>query len=298
LLLHETQDVVKQIRELEAVSVVIIGAGEPTIQPDFRELVSFIASSNLIPVVFTNGTGLDKDMVRFLFDHNASVMLKMDCLNPRTQDMLAGVHGASEVIQGALDVLLNSGFPAREKQELRLGISFVSTLPNLDDIPDLWKFCRKNWIYPNHELLILRGRGQENMGLLQPNIEQTAELKTELLRIDSSFGYSWVPYKPLTGWGCLQVLYSVYVACDGAVRPCADIDIPYFNIRQQRIREILESEFFQLVRNISGHLRGKCKHCEFNSECIGCRGGAFANATLRGETPASAVCSEDPFCWK
>ena len=136
------------------------------------------------------------------------------------------------------------------------------------------------------------------MALLQPSKEQTANLKAELLRIDSSYGYRWLPYKPLAGWGCLQVLYSVYVTCDGAVRPCADIDISDFNVRRQRIAQILESDFFQLVRDIRAHLQGKCKGCEFNNECIGCRGGAFAYGTLRGENPVCAVCSEDPFCWK
>lgn len=136
------------------------------------------------------------------------------------------------------------------------------------------------------------------MALLQPSKEQTANLKAELLHIDSSYGYRWLPYKPLAGWGCLQVLYSVYVTCDGAVRPCADIDISDFNVRRQRIAQILESDFFQLVRDIRVHLQGKCKGCEFNDECIGCRGGAFAYGTLRGENPVCAVCSEDPFCWK
>jgi MoaA/NifB/PqqE/SkfB family radical SAM enzyme len=137
-----------------------------------------------------NGTGIDRDTAQFLFDQNVSVMLKMDCLRPEVQDMLAGVEGASKTIRSALDVLFAAGYQTNDKTELRLGFSFVSTVPNLQDIPLLWKFCRENSIYPNHELLILRGRARKNMALLQPSREQTKKLKTELLRIDSSLGYA------------------------------------------------------------------------------------------------------------
>jgi radical SAM protein with 4Fe4S-binding SPASM domain len=289
---------IRQCKDLGAKSIVIIGGGEPTIQPEFRELISYIFNLGLVPVVFTNGTAIDQHLARFLFEHDASILLKLDSTNADTQDTLAGFRGASEIASTALKSLSQSGYMQNSIGELRLGISFVSTLANASEIPSLWKFCREAGIYPNHELLILRGAARSNRHFLELANERVAKLKEELRLIDRSYGYDWLPYKPLTGCGCLQILYSVYIASDGFVKPCADIDISRFNIRELSVAEILQSDFFRLVRNMKDHLRGKCKTCQHHYECLGCRGAAFAFATLNGEGPESAVTSEDPFCWK
>ena len=51
---EEIIDVINQAKDLKAESIVIIGGGEPTIYPRFRDLVKYVHSINLIPVIFTN----------------------------------------------------------------------------------------------------------------------------------------------------------------------------------------------------------------------------------------------------
>lgn len=69
---------VDEAKTLGAKSVVVIGGGEPTIYPQFRELISHINSEGLIPVIFTNTQGITDDLAKFLFDNNVTVITKLD----------------------------------------------------------------------------------------------------------------------------------------------------------------------------------------------------------------------------
>ena len=292
-------DVIRQVAALGAKSVVIIGGGEPTLYGQFKELIEFVSHSGLIPVVFTNGAKIDRDLAIFLFENNATIMLKMDSMSSEVQDFMAGRVGAHGMIRSALSQLVDVGYTGKHDSPLRLGISFVSTKLNIDGIPDLWRFCRSENIFPNHELLILRGRASRLREQLELTREQVAALKQELLTIDrAAYGYDWLPYKPLTANGCLQVFYSVYLTTKGYVRPCADIDIEAFNVGKMAIKEIIASDFFTFVRNIDRRLQGKCMMCEFGHQCIGCRGAAYSLNIGHSQDPYAAVASEDPFCWK
>jgi MoaA/NifB/PqqE/SkfB family radical SAM enzyme len=294
----EIQSLIRQVRDLGGRSVVIVGGGEPTIQTGFRDLIEFIAASGMTPVVFTNGTGVDRTTAEVLCATGSSVLLKMDSLDEAIQDELAGVKGAHRTIQKGLAHLTACGLGSDGANEQRLGISFVSTALNLGDLPELWRFCRENSIYPNHEILILRGRGVGNEQRLAISKPQMAQLKTDLLRIDHEYGFDWLPYKPLTGAGCLQYLYSIYLACDGYARICADVDFVRANTRQLSVADILGTEAFQALRRIDERVEGKCRGCEYSQECIGCRCAAYAQAILDGCDPSEAVRCEDPFCWK
>ena len=65
-------------------SVIIIGGGEPTIYKHFRELVEFIDSKGIIPVVITNGLTVTPEFSTFLYEHNCSVLLKNDSFDEET----------------------------------------------------------------------------------------------------------------------------------------------------------------------------------------------------------------------
>ncbi|MCL2173379.1 MAG: radical SAM protein, partial [Candidatus Bathyarchaeota archaeon] len=120
-------------------SAVIIGGGEPTIYKHFKELVEYIVELELIPVVITNGLTMDHTLASFLFNKKCSVLLKCDSLCKHTQDFLSGIEGAYEKIQSGLKDLLDCGFAVSTNNELRMGISFVVTSKNIDEIPDIWR---------------------------------------------------------------------------------------------------------------------------------------------------------------
>jgi radical SAM protein with 4Fe4S-binding SPASM domain len=303
--------IISEAKELGITSVVVIGGGEPTLYPNFRELIAYIDSLGIIPVVFSNTILVTEELAGFLYEHNASVMGKLDSLKPEVQDYLAGKKGASQELKKGLENLLQAGFSNPvEPGKLRLGVSFVSNKINLEEVEDIWHFCRQNNIFPNMEILTPTGRANDELEdkLLTPG--EIKEYKLRLLDIDRKYyGYNWLPYTPITASGCLQHLYSLYINIEGDVRPCAPTKLdehpaltingkyPY-NINRISLKEIYDSDLFTYVRNIDRVLEGRCGNCEYRDECIGCRGYAYSIGINKGIDPLKALRMECQQCFK
>lgn len=310
------KDVISQVKELGGESVVVIGGGEPTIYPHFRELIHYIAEKEMTPVVITNTTTMSSDMAKFLYNENASVLTKLDSLNETRQDFLAAKEGTYQRIRKGLDNLMevytdgadgadgiggtgDRGNAGGNPLRLRVGVSFVTTSLTLDETPDIWKFCREHNLYPNQEALVPRGRALAELSDLTPTIKQLNDVKRKLLEIDEKeYGYTWLVHAPLTGNGCFQHLYSIYLTSKGYIRPCADVDIEEFNVKDMNIKEILATPFFQMAQHIEDYLQGKCGGCGHVKDCIGCRGIAFSTGINEGLGIYEAIRREDPLCDK
>lgn len=296
-------DLVRQAKALDAQSIVVIGGGEPTVYPQFRELLETIASLEMIPVIFTNALTMTEDLAQFLWEVNASVITKMDSLDEDLQDELVGVKGAFRRMRVGRENLMKVGFAdVEDENNLRLGTSFVISKRNIDELPDLWRYCRENRVFPNLEMLIPDGRAQD-MDQILLSLDEWNEAKAQLLKIDQEeHGYDWLVYTPLSACGCFQVMYSAYVTVKGDVRPCASINTNdvglALNVKEMSLAEIIKVPFFQTARQIDHKLTGRCGQCEYLEECVGCRGLAFMVGINSGMTPLEALCSEDPSCFK
>ncbi|WP_440945738.1 radical SAM/SPASM domain-containing protein [Methanosarcina sp. T3] len=303
--------IISEAKELGIRSVVVIGGGEPTLYPNFRELIAYIDSLGIVPMLFSNTVLMTEELAGFLYEHNASVMGKLDSLRPEVQDYLAGREGAFEDIKTGLGNLLKAGFskPA-EPGKLRLGISFVSNKLNLEEIEEIWHFCRQNNIFPNMEILTPTGRANDELEDKLLTADEIKDYKLRLLEIDRKYyGYDWLPYTPITASGCLQHLYSLYINIEGNVRPCAPTKLdehpalrvngeyPY-NVNRMSLKEIYDSELFTYVRNIDKVLEGRCGNCEYIKECIGCRGYAYSVGINNGADPLEALRMECQQCFK
>ena len=304
-------NVVHQANEMGVHSVVVIGGGEPTIHPQFRELISLIHSLNIVPMIFTNTITVGTELAKFLYANNASVMGKLDSLRSELQDFLAGHRGASGRIQRGLNNLIEAGFTlVGDPHRLRLGVSCVTNRLNLEEIDHIWHFCRRQNIFPNLEVLTPTGRAKQQLTDYFITQEEIRDYKLRLLEIDRScYGYDWLPYTPLPGSGCLQHLYSLYVTIEGNVRPCAPTKfdenpalrhrgIYPHNILKRPLREIYDDPLFQYVRNIDRYLEGKCHNCEYLSQCVGCRGYAYSEGVNEGKDPYAALRAGCYQCFK
>jgi radical SAM protein with 4Fe4S-binding SPASM domain len=295
----EIKDVIAQVKELGGESVVVIGGGEPTIYPHFHQLIQYINGQDMVPVVITNTVTMTVDLAQFLYDENVSVLGKLDSLVEEKQDFLANRKGTYRRIRRGIDNLLRVGYADGTPQYLRLGLSFVTTALTVAETPAIWRFCRDHNFYPNQEVLVPRGRALTEMSDLMLTKQQVNAVKSRLLEIDEAeYGYTWLVHAPLTGNGCLQHMYSIYLTSKGYVGPCADVHIEQFNVADMTIKAILDTPFFQRARHIEKYLTGKCDGCEYGQECVGCRGMAFLMGVNEGLGIDEALSREDPLCAK
>ncbi|MEA2085205.1 MAG: SPASM domain-containing protein [Thermodesulfobacteriota bacterium] len=203
------------------------------------------------------------------------------------QDFLADREGTFAAINKGLTALLEAGYPDEEHS---LGIETIICRQNYAELPDLWRWARRQEIVPYVEAMTLQGRATDHPELeVSPN-----EIKTlfeTLSRIDSDeLGCNWTPHPPLVASQCARHEYSCTITSNGEVHPCPGVNISAGNIRDQKLADILtNSTMIQELRNIRTNIKGQCAACEINDQCYGCRGHAYQ---VTGDYLA-----EDPLCW-
>lgn len=284
---EEIIGVIRQAQALGAGKIVLLGGGEPLLFPHVREIMEFIHSAGLSQTVFTNGMLLTAETCRFLFDRRVRVVVKHNSFLPEVQDCLAGVPGAHRHIREGLRLLMEAGYPGRERL---LGIQSVICRQNRDEIEAMWVWAREQGFTPYFEVLTSQGRARENPSLaLFPG--EIRDLFHRLAAIDRErFGNHWIPRPPIAAFTCRRHLYSCLVNSQGYVQPCTGIDLPAGNVRERPLAAILrESEAVRKLRAVHSHIDPACRTCVHGGDCYGCRGNAY-------QTTGDFL-SPDPTCW-
>jgi radical SAM protein with 4Fe4S-binding SPASM domain len=83
-------DVCKQMAGLGLKSITIVGSGEPTIHPDFVEIISALNSYGLKIGLFTNGSGLTDTKIEAILDKLTFIRFSF---NGGTKELYESVHG-------------------------------------------------------------------------------------------------------------------------------------------------------------------------------------------------------------
>ncbi len=283
----EIKDTILQAKELGARKIIILG-GEPSIYPHLEEMLDFIDKERLEIEMFTNGTGIDRQLAVLLAKYRIRVALKLNSRNKEIQDRLAGKKGAYEIMTRALATLQEAGYPSRE---LFLAISTVICRQNIDELPAMWQWLRRQNIEPYFEVITPQANALENSwlmvdgGVLKALFERLAAIDRD------EFGRHWEPQPPLVGNKCMRHQVSCLVTATGEVMPCVGVTIPLDTIRRNRLADILKnSEVINNLKNYREMIKGECRACEKAAECYGCRGAAYQ---LTGDYLAA-----DPTCWR
>lgn len=283
----EIKDVILQAKELGARKIIILG-GEPSIYPHLVEMIGFLSGNGLTIEMFTNGTGIDKELATVLARHKVRIALKMNSQDGHIQDALAGKKGASVIIAQALAALKEAGYPSRE---LFLAVSTIICRQNIQELPAMWQWLREENIEPYFEVITPQAGALTNSWLgVAPG--ELKELFDRLAAIDQGqFNRNWEPQPPLVGNKCMRHQVSCVVTATGDVMPCVGVTIALDNIRQKTLAHILKnSEVVNNLKNYRQTIKGACRSCDKAAECYGCRGAAYQ---LTGDYLAA-----DPTCWR
>jgi radical SAM protein with 4Fe4S-binding SPASM domain len=283
----EIKDTILQAKELGARKIIILG-GEPSIYPYLEEMLDFLHQEELEIEMFTNGTGIDRQLAAVLAKYRVRVALKLNSRDKEIQDRLAGKKGAYGIMTRALATFKEAGYPSRE---LFLAISTVICRQNIEELPAMWQWLRRQNIEPYFEVITPQANALENSWLMVDGTALKA-LFEQLAAIDrEKFGRHWEPQPPLVGNKCMRHQVSCLVTATGEVMPCVGVTIPLDNIRNNRLADILKnSEVINNLKNYRQMIKGECRTCEKAAECYGCRGAAYQ---LTGDYLAS-----DPTCWR
>lgn len=287
LSLEEIYDAILQAKSLGARKISLSG-GEPTLYPDIWRVIAFIRSNDLQVEMFTNGSLITFDFSRELMKRNVKVVLKMDSLEEKTQDMLAGKKGAFRTIQQAFHNLKEAGYPSEDDL---LAVSTVICSQNIDELASMWLWLTEQRILL-YSKTVLPQRGDKESEWLYVDSRRLHALFVEITEIcRNRFGQNDV-LQPLSGGSrCLRHLFSCLVTSRGDVMPCVGVDISIGNIRERELGSILlDSEVIENLRDYRRRIKGPCQDCDEADHCYGCRGAAFQ---LTGDYLAS-----DPLCWR
>lgn len=192
LKLYDLRRAIRQAHAMGIPRIVAYGAGEPLLHPRFREAISLISASGLRIALCTNGTLITETLAAFLYHHAITVIVRRDSAIASVQDELAGMPGASALMERGRHALFKAGYPDPEHG---LGIRIAACRANQDEMPDLWCWARNHGITPYLEcphLTTHRSRTRMS-GALSP-VEMHALAQTlHSMRPDAKEPLYWPP---------------------------------------------------------------------------------------------------------
>ena len=270
---EELIDTVDQAINLGVKSVVVLGGGEPLIYENIWDLLKYLSNRGIISVMFTNSTLITKKIAKKLYNLNMSVITKFDGFK-NTQDFLTG-EGTYDKIQMGLKNLISVGFNNASDEMLRLGCACVANKNNYSEIPEIWRYLRRNNIFPNIERMTVMGKAVRSYAL---TVEESKKLTKILREIDKEeFGIQWdSPYSAIPGHMCSVFYVGCHINAYREVSPCPELP-PVESLREKPLKEIINGNFFNKTRHINKYIEGKCANCAYLKKyvCYGCRSKVF-----------------------
>lgn len=164
------------IDELEAMQVfyVNIGGGEPTIRPDFWELLDYAVEHHVGVKFSTNGSQITPERARQLAANNyVDVQVSLDGATPEVNDALRG-EGSYAVALRALGHLADAGFTDAK-------LSVVVTRDNVHQLDDFKRIADDHGATLRLTRLRPSGRGADVWDTLHPTADQQRDLYTWLM---------------------------------------------------------------------------------------------------------------------
>jgi len=247
--LEERLKLINESKGLGARTINLIGAGEPTVDPNFWGVINHIYSSDMTPIVYTEGALRlrNKDFVSRLYDSGATVVLKVNSLkNEDYQNRVVsgGTSRSREVginyfnaRNEALERLIEQRF--NESDPTRLAFDTIVCRENLEEIPNLHRYARDNNIFTLLVNYLPSGRSSNAPQNAISGDEQFA-LFDELARIDKEeYEIEHRAIFPYAGGvPCSIRGLGLYIKIKGAAYDCPGESEPLGNYRAEGLKAL------------------------------------------------------------
>lgn len=247
--------------------------GEPTLHPEFEDIVGFIHELDIPFAIFSNGRWLDPErLVTFLrsIPQFSGFLISLHGATPAAHDAFTDVKGSFEETVTNIGLAIEAG--------LSVNTSTIITKQNYADIADIVQLSVG--LGAQHAVFN-RYVGQELDGISPSN----EELKKAMQAIDEEretgarvkFSVC-IPqcFYPSSSTGCLAGIAYFTIDPWGNVRPCNHAPLICGNLLEQSVEEIWNSKAMEYWRDL---IPFQCQQC---LELPKCHGGCRAQAMLLG----------------
>jgi len=225
LTFQQIKRIIDFAKDWGAKSIIFAGAGEPTLDPQFKEIIGYIKKQNLQLVLFTNMTTLMNKTEAKKFLLLGPVIGKLYTLNEKKYNEITHCKTAFKDAMQGLNYLIEARKELkREKQKAVLSIDSPVTKENYKDLPDLLRFCRKKKVIPYFEGFIELGQSKKTVEKLSVSEKKLAQLFQKLQKIDKTeFSISTLVSLGTRNYGmavCNKATHMFSVREDGSVCMC------------------------------------------------------------------------------
>jgi MoaA/NifB/PqqE/SkfB family radical SAM enzyme len=238
--LKDYRKAIKEAAALGAQSVIMVGVGETMMDKHFRSIVELTSSQGLIPLIFTNGTLLDKDMANFLFKQQATIYLALDSTREEIFNLITRSEGFFDQVMRGIDYCLEAGFgeitSRNGYQVTDFAVNTMVMKLNAGHLQEIEEFCRKKKLLFTCRFPERLGTAQELWDILiSPDREE--ELKMRQLAEKYSLGNEVFR----TDLGCLFWTVGLLLGVDGQARLCYSLNqrSDLGNIKRESMLEII-----------------------------------------------------------
>jgi radical SAM protein with 4Fe4S-binding SPASM domain len=248
-----------------------LSGGEPTIHPDFIQILDFSLQHFGAVAVLTNGTLLNEPIYNIIekYRHKAIVQVDLDGCNAKEHKLLRGVSGAFDKAVAAIQEL--------SKRGIRVRVAMSLHKANFKSIEKTYQLAKKlgaKWFTCSPMLDI--GRAGKEMLLSWEQLQTAVKCLDTLANQDPNTVLTASELKRLSGKlgsNCGAGSRSLALGPDGRIRPCFLVskEIPAFkNILDISLEEAISEAPLSFFRNLEPPCPELCGECIYTIFCYGC----------------------------
>lgn len=261
--------------------IMIFSGGEPLMREDIYELGRYAKENGLRPVLGTNGTLITENVALKLKEAGfMAAGVSLDSLDKEKNDAFRKLAHAFDLTLQGINNLKRAGIP------FQLHTTVMDW--NVNELESITDFAVEIGAMAHHVFfLVPAGRGvnieeealrvkdyEKTIARLmekqkQVNIEIKPTCAPQFVRVADKKG---IPIR--FARGCLAGISYCIISPRGDVQPCAYLNIPLGNVKQEPFDEIWSHNLI-LKELKSMDYKGKCGLCDYKQKCGGCRARAY-----------------------
>lgn len=276
-----TDEIINLIRDYKQIANghrVILSGGEPTIRPDFEQIVKSAYEFGMEIKILTNGTLIEPEKIKYLSKYIASVQISIDGFSEKSNSIIRGT-GHFQKALAAIDAFVNN--------EIETSVAITPTFELLQNDKDEYvSFAKRlSMRYMNKSFQVKFAEGLSRGRNINPSKIQNNEYANLIKEIQKHIygeDYDLISFVDTMRNNVIMdnCMFGVFaVASDGDVYFCPEIGelSPIANIRTSPFsyiyRQSLKAEKATSIDKLS-----PCKKCDLRYICGGgCRIKEFPN---------------------